>query len=235
MSKAKANKEAKYYSFKFIVIGDQSVGKTNIVNRFAKKDFSNDYKVTIGMEFLSYYLKINDRLFNIQLWDTAGQERFHSIVKGYFSNSTCAVVVYDITKRQTFESVKNWIEECQNYTNKNIVMVLVGNKTDLKEKREISTEEGKTFAEENGMEFFESSALTGDNIDNIFIKACHIINDNLNNNVYDIDDPSNGIKIGKVEEGMEINEEISTKSFSLPKKKEEESKYGDPAKSKCNC
>ena len=233
MSNGKTNKEDKYYSFKFIVIGDQSVGKTNIVNRFAKKDFSNEYKVTIGMEFLSYYLRLNNKIFNIQLWDTAGQERFHSIVKGYFSNSTCAIVVYDITQKQSFDSVKDWIDECKNYTNKNIVMVLVGNKTDLKEKRVVTTEEGKTFAEENGMQFFESSALTGDNIDKIFISACQTINENLDNNLYDFDDPSNGIKIGKIDEDMQINEEIYTESFSLRKKKKKDSKYGDPSKSKC--
>ncbi len=112
-------------------------------------------------------------------------------------------------------------------------MVLVGNKTDLKEKRVVTTEEGKTFAEENGMQFFESSALTGDNIDKIFISACQTINENLNNNLYDFDDPSNGIKIGKIDEDMQINEEIYTESFSLRKKKKKDSKYGDPSKSKC--
>ena len=236
MSKEKnTKKENKYYSFKFIVIGDQSVGKTNIINRFAKKDFTNEYKVTIGMEFLSYYLKINNRVFNIQLWDTAGQERFHSIVKGYFSNSTCAIVVYDITQRSSFNSVKDWVEECKNYTNKNVLLLLVGNKTDLKDKREISTEEGREFAEKNGMEFFESSALTGDNIDHIFVSACQIINENLNNDLYDFNDPSNGIKIGMIDEDMEINEEIYTESFKLENKRKSNYKTGDNSGSKCNC
>lgn len=197
-------KNKHFYSIKFIVIGDQSVGKTNIIRRFAKNEFSNEYFITIGMDFLSYNIEINNRVFNIQLWDTAGSERFRSVTKGYFSNSACAIIVYDITNTKSFNSIKDWVEECKLYTNNNIHLVLVGNKNDLKEQREISKEEGEEFAAQNGMYFFEASALTGENIENIFVESCTKINENIDNNVYNLEDPSNGIKKCKMEEDMVI-------------------------------
>lgn len=200
----KNNKNNTFYSLKFIIIGNEFVGKTNIINRFVKNEFINKYMITIGIDYLSQNIKIDNRIFKLQLWDTAGSERFRSVTKGYFSNSICALIVYDITDERSFSSIKKWIEECKSYTNEKILLVLVGNKNDLKEQRVITKEEGKSLAEEYGMEFYESSALTGENINEIFFESCKIINKNINDNVYDLQDPSVGIKVCINEERDEI-------------------------------
>ena len=205
-----------YYSLKFIIIGNQSVGKTNIINRFSKGEFLNNYTITLCTDFSFCNVEINEKIFKLQLWDTAGSERFHSITKGYYSNSACALIVYDITNKKSFDSVAVWIQECKNYTNNNIHLVLVGNKQDLNEKRKVSEEEGKALAKEFGMAFFESSALTGYNIDEIFYDSCRIINERIEKNVYDINDASNGIKIGIIQDkdNMAIDKVIQDQAIS---------------------
>ena len=208
------NDNKTFYSLKFIIIGNQSVGKTNIINRFVKGVFINKYMITIGLDYSTQNIKIDNTIFKLQLWDTAGSERFRSVTKGYFSNSVCALIVYDITDEKSFSSIKNWIEECKSYTNENILLVLIGNKNDLKEQRVITKEQGQSLAEEYGMQFYESSALTGENINEIFYESCKIINKNINNKIYDLNDPSNGIKadILKNEDEMTIDKSISANS-----------------------
>ena len=211
-----------FYSVKFIIVGNQSVGKKNIVHRFAKGEFFNEYSITLGLDYVSQNLQIGDKIFLLQLWDTAGSERFRSVTKGYFNNSACAIIVYDVTSESSFKSTKDWIEECQKYTNKNIHLVLVGNKIDLVGQRKITTEEGKDFADENGMAFFEASALTGKNIEKIFFDSCKIINENLDKNVYDLKNAYNGIKICEMDdENMKINKTIflENKSVKLDRQK----------------
>lgn len=198
-----------FYSVKFIIIGNQSVGKTNIVHRFAKGEFSNEYSITLGLDYISQNIQIGDKIFLLQLWDTAGSERFRSVTKGYFNNSACAIIVYDVTSESSFRATKEWIEECKKYTNNNIHLVLVGNKIDLVEQRKITMEEGKNFADENGMTFFETSALTGENIEKIFFDSCKIINENLDKNFYDLNNARNGIKKCEMDdEIMKINKTI---------------------------
>ena len=114
-----------YYSIKFILVGNQSVGKTNIIHRYAKGIFSNEYHITIGMDFLSQNIELNNNIYHLQLWDTAGSEQFRSITRGYYNNSICAIVVYDITSEKSFASVKEWVEECKLYTNSTIHLVLL--------------------------------------------------------------------------------------------------------------
>ena len=207
------NKDKIFYSVKIIIIGDQNVGKTNIIHRFTDGEFSNQYMITIGMDYISHNIKINKNIFHLQLWDTAGSERFRSITKGYFSNSACAIIVYDITNEKSFDSIKEWVNECKLYTNKNIHLVLVGNKNDLKEQRKIEKEQGEELAKEYDMKFFEASALTGDNIEEIFVDICKTINKNINDKLYDLNDPSIGIKISEREDDMEINKTYETSSF----------------------
>ena len=131
------------------------------------------------------------------------------MTKGYFNNSACAIIVYDVTSESSFRATKEWIEECKKYTNNNIHLVLVGNKIDLVEQRKITMEEGKNFADENGMTFFETSALTGENIEKIFFDSCKIINENLDKNFYDLNNARNGIKKCEMDdESMKINKTI---------------------------
>ena len=239
IGKDKKNKKNKknniYYSLKFIIIGDAFVGKTNIINVFKNGEFSKEYKMTISMSFLSCNVKIYDKIFHLNLWDTAGSEKYKSITRGYYNNSTCAIVVYDISKKKSFDSVREWIEECKYYTNDKIHLVLVGNKQDLNEERKVSYIEGKSLADEYGMVFFESSALTGYNINEIFYDSCRQINEKIEKNFYDLEDPSNLIKINKILNGITINKEIENPfsgnqilddiSFSSEKKE----------KKKCDC
>ena len=212
IGKDKKNKKNKknniYYSLKFIIIGDALVGKTNIINVFKNGEFYNEYKLSIGMDFLSCNVKIYDKIFQLNLWDTAGSESYRSITKGYYNNSTCAIVVYDISEKKSFDSVRGWINECKNYTNDKIHLVLVGNKQDLNERREVSYIEGKALADEYGMVFFESSALTGYNINEIFYDSCRQINEKIEKNFYDLEDSSDLIKINKIITGITINKEI---------------------------
>ena len=186
------------YSVRIIIIGDSNVGKTNIIYRFKTDEFNENILSTIGADFTTKFLKVGQREFKLQLWDTSGQERYHSIARGYYKNSTCAIVVYDITNEKSFESIKKWKDDCQNYNNQNVILILVGNKKDLEQSRKISEEKGREFAEQNGINcFFESSAKTGENIKEIFQYICKIINKRIDDNEIDFDDKSNGIQLLK--------------------------------------
>ncbi len=216
--------EEKCYVVKIIIIGNQSVGKTNIVTRYVKGEFSEDYMITIGMDFLTCNLKSDDKIFKLRLWDTAGSEKFRSITKGYYSNTCCALIVYDITNQNSFDSVKHWIEDVKNYTDKDTHLVLVGNKIDLKDQRKISKEDGQNLATQNGMDFYESSALTGENINNIFEGICKYVNQKIDEGKIDLNDPSNGISVSEIEEGMKIHKTMSFAEnaniiLQVPKKK----------------
>ena len=113
-------------------------------------------------------IQVDDRSVRVQIWDTAGQEAFRSITRSYYKSSTCAFIVYEITNKKTFNNVVSWLNECREMCYKDILICLVGNKKDLEDKRQVSTEEGKKFAEDNGLLFFETSAQDGTNIENMF-------------------------------------------------------------------
>ena len=178
------SKEKPDYSFKFIVIGNAFVGKSNIIYRFTQGKFEEKYKMTINLEFSFKNLKINDKIYRVQLWDTAGQEEFQSISRGYYKSGVCALVVYDITNRDSFNNIGTWVEECKNNGPTTISLVLVGNKTDLEDKRQITYEEGEEFANRNNMQFFETSALNGNNIDKLFNDSVENIIKKMQNNYY---------------------------------------------------
>ena len=116
-------------------------------------------------------ISINDRNVRIQIWDTAGEEAYRSITRSYYKSSTCAFIVYDITEKKTFYDVSTWLQDCRDMCYKNILIYLIGNKSDLEEKRQVTQEEAKQFAEENDLVFYETSALNGDNIEEIFVQS----------------------------------------------------------------
>ena len=155
------------YILKYIIVGDGTVGKSSLLLRFTKSGFNQEYEMTLSVDFGVKNIKIRNKIYRIQIFDTAGQENLRSIARMYYKNSICAIVVYDITRRDTFNNVSDWIEECKNYSPKSIFMVLVGNKLDLAERRQISSDEGRELAEKNGMLFFETSAKDGTNVENI--------------------------------------------------------------------
>ncbi|KAF2074936.1 hypothetical protein CYY_003769 [Polysphondylium violaceum] len=157
--------------YKLVFLGDQSVGKTSIITRFMYDTFDITYQATIGIDFLSKTMYLEDRTVRLQLWDTAGQERFRSLIPSYIRDSSVAIVVYDITNRNSFVNTIKWIDDVRNERGNNVVIMLVGNKTDLADKRQVSMEEGEAKAKEYDIMFTETSAKAGFNIKALFRKV----------------------------------------------------------------
>ncbi len=184
------------YLLKYIIIGDAAVGKSNLLLRYVHGQFKPEYQLTIGVEFGAKNIEISSKIFRIQIWDTAGQENFRSITRAYYKNSVCALVVYDISSRDSFNNVMSWIEDCKNQSPKTIFIVLVGNKSDLDDKRQVSYEEGKELADKNELLFFESSAKDGINVDEIFVNSAKEIAKKIEQGYYDLENDTCGIKKG---------------------------------------
>ncbi|KAB2056494.1 Ras-related RABA3 -like protein [Gossypium arboreum] len=158
------------YVFKVVVIGDSAVGKTQILSRFTKNEFCFDSKSTIGVEFQTRTVTIKNKVIKAQIWDTAGQERYRAVTSAYYRGALGAMLVYDITKRQSFDHVARWVEELRAHADNSIVIMLIGNKADLVDLRAVPTEDAVEFAEDQGLFFAETSALSGDNVDKAFFK-----------------------------------------------------------------
>mmetsp|Transcript_75744 Transcript_75744/g.88102 ORF Transcript_75744/g.88102 Transcript_75744/m.88102 type:complete len:220 (+) Transcript_75744:28-687(+) len=163
--------------FKLILVGDAGVGKTSILLRYCKDQFADDYNVTVGVEFHSQVAMIdNDTEVQLQIWDTAGQESFRAIVRSFYKNASGIFIVYNITKRDTFESLSGWLDEARANCQEDAVFVLMGNQADREEDREVEYSEGERFMRENNMNFFfESSALNSQNIQIAFKEAAKLI------------------------------------------------------------
>ncbi len=156
-------------TFKIIIIGNSGVGKTSITTSAVKNVFINDYKSTIGMEIFSLYLKVNDKPIKLQIWDTCGQEIYRSLIKNFYRNSSLAIIVYSIDKKNSFKDINLWIKEIRVNSSPDIKIVLIGNKSDLDKDRQVSYEEGKKYLDDDEvLKFFETSAKTGENIKKLF-------------------------------------------------------------------
>ena len=142
-------------------------------------------------------IQVNDRSVRVQIWDTAGQEAFRSITRSYYKSSTCAFIVYDITSKKTFTNVVSWLNECKEMCYKDILICLVGNKSDLESKRVVSKEEGQKFADDNGLLFYETSAQDGTNIEDMFNRVTSDIVNRIETGKIQLDTHNTGIKIGK--------------------------------------
>ena len=161
--------EKKLHTFKVLILGDPSVGKSCFLIRYTEDTFQDVYLSTIGMD--CKYKKVdleNGESIRLQLWDTAGQDRFRSITRNLYKGAAGIILIYDVTNRKTFESIKNWVESIRAEVSNKVVIVLVGNKIDKKEQIDVKTEEGDVLAEEFNLPFFECSALTGENINEAF-------------------------------------------------------------------
>ena len=171
-----------------IIIGDSTVGKTSLLTRYTTGNFKEEYLPTIGID---YYIKnetINNKIIMIKLWDTVGHERYKALIQNFFKNAEGVIVVYDITNVDSFDNLKIWIDSIkQNMESKNIILpvIIIGNKVDMEDMREISNEKAENFAKENNFKYFETSAKTGEGIDKAIIE---LVNQILNNSNKDLDD-----------------------------------------------
>ena len=166
MSEISQRKEIPKY--KIIFLGDQGTGKSCILNRFVEDKFDDNYQATIGLDFQSKNVKIDNQDVHLLLYDTAGQEKFRSLIPMYTRDANIIILVYDITRKESFNHIPDWINGLTNVNFDNIIFALVGNKIDLNDKREISLEEGEKFAKDNNFIFQEVSAKTGENFPELF-------------------------------------------------------------------
>ena len=199
------------YVYKYITIGDSGVGKSSLSAQYVNNKFSRDYDITIGVEFLQKTIVAKDGTrIKIHIWDTAGQEKFRSITVSYYRGVGCALIVYDISSRSSFESVPSWLEDIKRLAPPNIVIVLVGNKADKENKRKVLRAEGAEFAKENKLLFFESSATNYESVNNIFIQSADAINDLIKCNKISTD-KSKGIGKNAAPVHIELNKKTTDK------------------------
>ena len=160
--------EREDYKLKVVIVGDSGVGKSNLIKRFTTNEFNEHSKATVGVEFLSRYYKINDKIFKIEMWDTAGQERYKSITAAYYKGAKGALIVYDTTSAKSFENVDKWLGEIKEKAGKDIKLIIIGNKIDLKDKKVITTEQALTRAKELDIPLMETSAKDATNVKEAF-------------------------------------------------------------------
>ena len=172
-------------SVKTVVVGDSGVGKTCILFRFVRDVFEDDTPPTLGVEFMSKIIERKSRRIELQLWDTAGQELFRAVTRGYYRGSIGAFLVYDVTNRDTFESISRWLTDVRATARSDVVTVLVGNKCDLSAKRQVPRAEAEAFAASSGMAFFETSAKTGENIEAAMNACLDVVEQMIEEGKYD--------------------------------------------------
>jgi Ras-related protein Rab-11A len=193
--------------FKILIIGDSTTGKTNILSKYLHNKFDKASKATIGVELSRKIYTIKNVKVEAQIWDTAGQERYRSITKAYYKGALGALIVYDITKKETFDNIENWIADLRNSADKKATIILVGNKNDLEEERKVSKDIGESKAKEFGFAFLETSALNGSNIELAFQTLIEEVYKNHHKEF----EPSNNLEILKGKAiNLEENEDKKT-------------------------
>ena len=205
-----ADDEANSYDllYKIIIIGDTCVGKSNILSRYLKDEFKEDSKSTVGVELGTKFVKVKGVGAKLQIWDTAGQERYKSITSSYYKGSHGCFIVYDITSETSFENVEKWYEQAQKDASKEVSIILVGNKCDLENERKVSKEKGEEKAKSLNAPFFETSALSKINIDDIFKEMI--------NNIYE---RTGGPKADEDEDIEIVNENAVNLNSQAPQEK----------------
>ena len=163
-------------SFKLIFIGDSGVGKSCLTTKAVKNNFEEYYQATVGFEFLTFNMRVNDKVVKLQIWDTCGQEIYKSLISNFYRNSSLAVLIYAIDNKESFNHVENWLNDLKSQANPDVRIFLVGNKADLEEDRKVSKEEGEKYKEDQHLDLFmEASAKSGHNARNVLVEAAKIL------------------------------------------------------------
>ncbi|EPS70637.1 hypothetical protein M569_04122, partial [Genlisea aurea] len=199
--------EGEDYLFKIVIIGDSAVGKSNLLSRYARNEFSLHSKATIGVEFQTQSLDIDGKEVKAQIWDTAGQERFRAVTSAYYRGAFGALIVYDISRRSTFDSIPRWLNELKTHSDTTMARILVGNKCDLEHIRDVSVEEGKSLAESETLFFMETSALDSTNVKTAFEMVIHEIYNNVSRKVLNSDSYKAELSLNRVSIVNEISDD----------------------------
>ena len=172
-------------SFKIIIIGDQNVGKRCLSIKASRNYFEDFYSPTVGFEFLSLNVKVEDKIVKLQMWDTCGQEVYRSLISSFYRSASLAIIVYSIDNEESFNNIEKWLNDVKSQSNPNVKIFLIGNKADLEDKRKVARIEGEKFYNDHKLSYFiETSAKTGFNVQNVFIKAAkelYLTNEELRN------------------------------------------------------
>ena len=155
-------------NYKIVIIGDQHVGKTSIISKYKYETIEDNYAPTVGIDFLTKNVFLEDKTIRLIMWDTAGQERFKSLIPSYLKNAHSIILTYDITSKNSFNSLNKWLEDIKNHVQDNVFIVLCGNKIDLNNKRQVNFEDAQKFAKDNDLVYIETSAITGEGINKLF-------------------------------------------------------------------
>ena len=199
------------HMFRYIIVGDMAVGKSCLLLQFTDHKFRHQHELTIGVEFGGKSIEVKNKNIKIQIWDTAGQEAFQAITRTYYKGAIGALLVYDITKHDTFDHINKWINEVKNNGSKDIVCMLIGNKKDLEEERQVRYEEGKELADKNKMLFLETSAKTAENVQECFYLSAEKILEQISKTGIDPTLPAKNVKIS-IDEDAEEEETKEKKS-----------------------
>jgi len=184
------------FLFKFLVIGNAGTGKSCLLHQFIENKFKSESSHTIGVEFGSKVINCTGKSIKLQIWDTAGQERFRSVTRSYYRGAAGALLVYDISSRDTYNALANWLTDARTLASPEIVIVLVGNKKDLETDREVTFLEASRFAQENELMFLETSARTGENVEETFLKCARTILSKIESGQLDPEKMGSGIQYG---------------------------------------
>ena len=199
------------YKFKICVIGATSTGKTTIVDRLVSGEFNGNIKATVGVEYKPFRFAIGEYLCQLELWDTAGQETYKSIAKSYFRQAVGCILVFDLTKQSSFDELQYWLEQFRQLASPNAVILLVGNKADLEDQRQISTDTAEQFAHDNLLNYSETSAVNGKNILEVFQRLTKEIFDLVRAQKIFVDGTGHAIQKGDAQEAQrcDLQEEIA--------------------------